>query len=83
MTGIRNVKKSTCVIALVIFYENRTHNPTKVFMVLNCVLNYVIDNYFRIDYIYCPYKTISETSSDKGFKVRVTMNCLVLALYKC
>ena len=46
MSGIRNfIKKNTCVIALVIFDENITTNPMRVFMVLNCILYSVIDNY--------------------------------------
>ena len=43
MSGIRNVmKKHMCVVALVIIYENRTINPIKWFMVLGCVVYYVI-----------------------------------------
>ena len=67
MSGINNVlkKESTCVISLVIFYENITTNPMKVFRVLIFVLYYVIDNYVCIEYICCQYKKLSVIYSDK------------------
>ena len=34
-------------------------------MLLICVLYYVIENYFSIDYLCCHYKTLSVISSDK------------------
>ena len=69
MSGIRNVtrKKNTCVIAQVMFYENITTNPTKVFRVLICVLYSVIDNYFSINYICCQLKTPILIYCDKMF----------------
>ena len=47
MKGIKNVMKNnnTYVISIVMFYENKTNNPTKIYMVLSCVLYYFIDNY--------------------------------------
>ena len=68
MYGIRNViKKNACVIALVMFYQNRTTNPKKVFRVLIFVLYSVIDNYVCIDYLCCQSKTSGVISCDKIF----------------
>ena len=67
MSGIINVtrKKNMCVIELVIFYENGTTNQMKVFRLLSCVIYYVIDNYFCIEYICCQSKTLSIIYCDK------------------
>ena len=59
---------NTCVITLVMFYENRTTNTTKVYMVLSIFLYYVIDNYVCVDYLCCQSKTISDISGDIYFK---------------
>ena len=67
MTGLRNVQKNMCVIALVMSYENKTNNATKVHRVLSCVLYYIMDNFVCIDYICCQYKTISDFSGDNVF----------------
>ena len=68
MSGMINVmKKKTCVIAPVIFYESRETNPMKVFRVLSCVLYYVIENYVCIEYLCCQFKTISVICYDKIF----------------
>ena len=69
MSGIRNVlkKENMCVIALVIFYENRTNNTMKVFRVLSCVLYTVIENYVCIAYLCCQSKKLSLICSDKVF----------------
>ena len=56
-----------CVIALVMFYENRTTNPMKVFMLLSYVLYYFIENYIFIDYLGCQYKRLSVVCSDQIF----------------
>ena len=66
--GIRNVmKKNTCVIALVTFYDNRTTYPMKVFTRLSFALYSVIENYICIDYLYCQYKTLRAICYDKMF----------------
>ena len=66
MDSIRNVlKKDKCVIALVMLYDNRTKNPTEVYRVLSCVLNYFIENYVCTDFICFQSKTISNISSNK------------------
>ena len=46
-------KKNTCVIALIMFYENNEVKQKKVYRVLRCVLYYLIDNYFCIEYLLC------------------------------
>ena len=66
------------IIALVIFYDNRTNNANKVYRLLSCVLYSVIESYILNGYLCCQSKTVSEISSDKLFKILVTMNCLVL-----
>ena len=84
-SSIKHVKKNNnmCVIALVIFYETRATNLMKVFRVLSCVVYYVIENYFFIDYIGCQSKKLSIICSDKIFKDRSINNCLVLVFQKC
>ena len=76
MTGIRNAKKKYVIYCISIFYDNGTTNPTKVYMLLSCVLRYVIDNYVCVDYLCCRYKTISDISSDK-FKKNKSYNNLL------
>ena len=61
------LQKNTCVISLVMIYENRTTNPTKMFRVLSCVLYYVIDNYVCIDYLCWHSKTLIVICCDKMF----------------
>ena len=61
-------KNDTWVIALVMFYETKTKNPTKVYRVLSCVLYSVIENYVCIEYICFHSKTLSVIFSDKIFE---------------
>ena len=61
-------KNNTCVIAIVIFYDDRTTNPEKFLMVFSCVLYYFMGNYFFIEYLCCQSKTISDISSDNFFE---------------
>ena len=53
MENIRDFlkKNNTCVMALVIFYENNGIKPKKVYKVLSCVIYSHIENYFCIDYL--------------------------------
>ena len=61
MSGIITImEKHTCVIAPVMFYDNRTINPEKMLRVSICVVYSVIDIYYCIDYICCQSKTISD-----------------------
>ena len=84
MTGIISVlKNNMCVIALVMFYDNITKYATEVYRVLGCVLYSVIDNYVCIDYLCCQSKLIIDISRDKFFRIRVTMNCVVLEFQNC
>ena len=62
------IKKDTCIISLIIFYESKTKGPIKVYRVLSCVLYYSIENYVCIEYLCCKFKTLSIISSDKIFK---------------
>ena len=60
-------RKNTCVISLVMFYENITTNKTKVYRELSCVLYYFIYNYVCIDYLIFHYKKLSSICCDKLF----------------
>ena len=53
------------VIVIVMFYENRTTNPMKVFRTLSFVLDYVMDNYVCIDYLSFQSKKLSFVCYDK------------------
>ena len=55
-----------CVIALLMFYENRINNKMKVFRVLSCALYYVIENYVCIDYLCFQSKTLNVICCDKS-----------------
>ena len=54
--------KGTCVIAKIMFYENKGTEQKKVYRVLICVPYYLIDNYVCIDYLLCQSKTLSRIS---------------------
>ena len=69
MTSVRNVlKNNKCFIALIMFYENRPNNATKLYRVLICIIYSIIENFVCVGYICCQSKTISEISSDKLFE---------------
>ena len=55
MENIRDVLKrnNTCIIAVIKFYENKGTKPNKVYIVLSCVLYYLMDNYVCIEYLSC------------------------------
>ena len=61
-------KNNTCVMALIIFYENNGLKPKKLYRVLSCVVYALIDNYFCIDYISCQPKTLRSISSKPTFE---------------
>ena len=53
---MENIKDSTgnnttCVMALIMFYENNEEKPKKVYKVLSCVVYSLVDYYVWIDYI--------------------------------
>ena len=60
-------KENTCVITLVMIYENKKTNPMKVFRVLSCVLYYVINSYVCVDHLCFQYKNLSVICYDKTF----------------
>ena len=43
--------EKNCILALVMLYETRNKNTTKVFIFLSCVIYTIIDNYLCIDYL--------------------------------
>ena len=56
-------KKNKFVMALIIFYENNGEKPKQTYKLLCCVVYYLIDNYFLINYLSCQSKTFSFVSS--------------------
>ena len=46
-------KKNTCVMELMMFYENNGVKPKKVYRLLSCVIYYLIDNYVCIYHLSC------------------------------
>ena len=60
-------KNNTCVMALIMFYENNGEK-TKMYRVLSCVVYSLIDNYVCIDYLACQLKTLSFISSKPTFE---------------
>ena len=49
-------RENTCVISLVMFYENIIMNPIKVFRVLSCLVDYFMEKYVFIDDLGCQSK---------------------------
>ena len=45
--------KNTCVMELIMIYENNGEIPKKVYRVLSCVVYSLIDNYICIEYLSC------------------------------
>ena len=64
MLPIRYVmkNKNTCVIALIMFYDNKGKKPKKVYPYS------LIENYVCIDYLSCQPKTLSSISSNRIFE---------------
>ena len=69
-------KKNTCVLALIMFYDNNGVKPNKVCRVLSCVLYYLIENYVCIDYLSYQSKTLSTISSNRIFE-KISFNILL------
>ena len=54
MTSVRDVlKNNKCFIALIMFYENRPNNATKLYRVLICIIYSIIENFVCVGYICC------------------------------
>ena len=72
MSGIKDVskKENMCIIALVMFYDNITTNPMKLFRVLGFVVYSVIENYVFIEYLGCQSKYLSLICFDNIFADR-------------
>ena len=60
-------KKNTCVMALIIVYENNGVNAKKVYRVLSCVIYSLIKHYVCMDYQLCESKTLNSLSSKPTF----------------
>ena len=60
-------KINTCVMALIIIYENNGETSNKVYILLSCVVYYLIYNYACIYYLPCQSKVLSFVSSKTTF----------------
>ena len=77
------MKNNTCVMELIIFYENNRVKPEKEYRVLSCVIYYLVENYVCIDYLSCQSKTLSSISSKTKFEKQVSIYYSVLEFQKC
>ena len=62
------MKKNTCVMALIMIYENNGEIRKTVYTVLICVVYFLIENYVCIDYLSCQSKISSSISWDPTFE---------------
>ena len=62
------IKKSTYFMALIVIYENSGKYIRKVYIVLSCVVDTIIDNCVCIDYLSCKSKKFCGISSNPTFK---------------
>ena len=60
--------KNTCVMELIMIYDNNGGNSKQVYRVLSCVVYYLIENYVCIDYLSCQSKTLKSISSKPTFE---------------
>ena len=61
-------KNNTCVMALIMIYENNGEKQKKVYRVLSCVVYSLIENYVCIEYLSCQSKKLSSISSKPKFE---------------
>ena len=59
---------NTCVMALILIYENNGEKPKKVYRLLSCVVYSLIENYVCIDILSCQSKTSISISSKPTFE---------------
>ena len=76
-------KKNTCVMALIMFYENNGEKTKKVYKVLSCVIYSLIDNYVCIDYLSCQKKIKLYLNPKQHLNKQVSIYYSVLAFQKC
>ena len=62
------IKKNTCVMALIMIYENNGEKTRKNNRVLSCVVYSLKDNYVCIEYLPCQSKTLISISSKPTFE---------------
>ena len=62
------MKKNTCVMALIMIYENIGEIPKQLYRVLSCVFYSQIENYVCIDYLSYKLKTLILISSKTKFE---------------
>ena len=61
------MRKNTCVMALIMIYENNGEIPKQLYRVLSCVVYYLIENYICIEYLLCQSKILIPISSNPPF----------------
>ena len=76
-------KKNTCVMALLIIYENSGEKPEQLYIVLSCVVYSLIENYVCIDYISCQSKTLTPIYPNQHLNKQVSICYSVLAFHNC
>ena len=69
METIKNCmrKNNTCVMALIVMYENNGDIPKILYRVLSCVVYSLVESYVCIDYLLFQSKTSSSISSKPTF----------------
>ena len=60
-------KNNTCVMALIMIYDNNGEKPKKMYWVLSCVVYSFIDNCVCIDYLSYQSKNLISISSQPIF----------------
>ena len=69
-------RNKTCIMALIMFYENNGERPEKVYTMLSCVVYSLIYNYVCINYISCQSKILISVSSKPTFE-QISFNILL------
>ena len=57
-------KENTCVLSLLMFYENRKNMILKV---LSSIVYYIMEHYVCVDYLCCLQTKIDVTNKGQGF----------------
>ena len=69
-------KKNTCVMVLIMIYENNGLEPKQLYRVLSCVVYSLIDHYICIDYLSCQSINLISVESKPTFE-QTSFNILI------
>ena len=72
-------RNNTCVMAIIMIYDNNGGNARIVYRLLTCVVYSLIGNYVCIDYLSCQSKTLISISSKPTFEEQVSIYYLAFA----